>query len=299
MSNRVFSPDNLPFSLASMKKTPRDIARGKAKITSRVSSGESQVEIKDDSRRRLEEAIQMRLLFLGKIQKLQEAADHDPRSQQESKAKILLEIERVKEMLNQTEQSIAALNRYLNTLRIEIKRIGVLTKEEETRHLETLKFYTDAMPSGWTMVETVPRRKSSPGSAQWRDFGLDESFCSTTSESVSSLTNTPPPREVSFAGSLMALAGQLMELCQGEHGSKLVIKRIEEGSNLERGLVWSELKLPGSLSSFLILDNKFLMGVLVNLAKKDPELKSQLLDQANKVKDKLLIVQFSEFLANL
>ena len=90
-----------------------------------------------------------------------------------------------------------------------------------------------------------------------------------------------------------------MELCQGEHGSKLVIKRIEEGSDMERDLVWSELKLPGSLSSFLILGNKFFMEVLVSLAKKDQELKSQLLDQLSKVKDKLLVIQCSELLANI
>ena len=74
----------------------------------------------------------------------------------------------------------------------------------------------------------------------------------------------------------VTMSGQLAEFSQGEFGSQLITKRISEGSDMERDLVWSELRLPGSLVSILVSGNQFSKEVVLALANNSLALRKEL-----------------------
>merc|ERR1719480_677745 len=98
----------------------------------------------------------------------------------------------------------------------------------------------------------------------------------------SNMSFTPPSREVSFSGTLFALSGQLAEFSKGEFGSQLITKKISEGSDMERDLVWTELGLPGSLVSILVSGNQFTREVVLALASNSLALRKELITTIEK-----------------
>ena len=98
----------------------------------------------------------------------------------------------------------------------------------------------------------------------------------------------------------MPLAGQLAEFSQGRHGSNHIIKRINVGSKMERDLVWSELKLPGSLLSIVISENSNYTAVVLALAKASDDWCTMLKDQVQKNEKTInLINSGAEFIDKL
>ena len=114
---------------------------------------------------------------------------------------------------------------------------------------------------------------------------------------------TPPSREVSFSGTLFALSGQLAEFSQGEFGSQLITKRVSEGSDMERDLVWSELRLPGSLVSILVTGNQFSREVVLALASNSIALKRELVTIRGKEENNIRMIdggkEFMEALSTI
>ena len=86
-------------------------------------------------------------------------------------------------------------------------------------------------------------------------------------------------------GHILSLSGQLQELSQGEHGSKLLASRVQMASEAELGLLRQELGLPESLVDHLV--NPHSDRVIVALARVDPTSREALLRQT---KDQLCAV---------
>ena len=243
-------------------------------------------------RSNIERAIQARLVFLDNVQNLKDEVHRTPTNKH---VDLLQEIEDLTQLVHETESNIKELNNYLLSLRREVRMIKMMTREEEWRHRETLSYYQTLMimMTNHSFIKKM-RRPGSPRAVFSKSFVHHEEAASTSS----SFPRSPPAREVSFAGSLMLLPGLLQELSQGEHGSALLIRRISEGSDSERDLVWSELKLPASLLSFIINKNKFVLEVILALANNKDEFKTKLCEFVKKHLEDILAVEGGDNFVN-
>ena len=103
-------------------------------------------------------------------------------------------------------------------------------------------------------------------------------------------TPSPPPRNplppttgglLRFSN-LFCLSGQLLQFCQGQHGSKLVLNRLREGTDPERDLVREELGLPTSLGLILEVSNVHCMPVVLALVETDRRTRVEVVEQVKR-----------------
>ena len=73
-----------------------------------------------------------------------------------------------------------------------------------------------------------------------------------------------------------------MQFCQGQHGSKLVLDRLREGTEPERNLVREELGLPGSLGLILETRNMFFRKIILALGETDRRTRVEVVEQVKK-----------------
>ena len=300
--DRVFSPDNLPFHLKQMKRSPKVILENRLK--SNGAEDNKNLNSNEGRSKPIEESIKMRLYYLGIIKNLENVnvkSNTSPailpqrKTVKRRKTELMFELDKLRGQLHEQEERMSNLTHHLNSLTMELNCLQSLSKEEESKHKESLGKYQAAMArvleetekfpvSGLTDVSGTPPQlfsKQFSGSGGSMNGSLTSSLSFSPSIS-SSLTFTPPSRELSFSGTLMNLAGQLAEFSQGRHGSNHIIKRINVGSKMERDLVWSELKLPSSLLSIVISENPNYIAVVLALAKASEDWCTMLKDHAQK-----------------
>ena len=318
-SGRVYSPDNLPFSLSHIKKSPRIVLGNKLRKQSGLTpaselKSRSQIDAAEKSEKplssKIEEAINMRLFYLGIIKDLADVNRKAPeggspsssmnrnfRTLKRRKEDLIHELNVVKGLIHESERRMVGLAQHINNLAVEINHVKTLTREEEERHMEAIRIYQVAInkvaketegfeglggkspPSNFSTPPPVFFKRFNSGSFSNSSFSPSAaslSISQTPPSQSSNLSFTPPSREVSFSGTLFALSGQLAEFSQGEFGSQLITKRISEGSDMERDLVWSELRLPGSLVSILVSGNQFSKEVVLALANNSLALRKEL-----------------------
>jgi len=332
---RVYSPDNLPFSLNHIKKSPMIVLgnRFRKQQSGLTSASElkkrSQKDVTTESEKplsaKIEEMISMRLFYLGIIKDLadvnrkgQEKESSSPsvsrnfRTLKRRKEDLIHQINVVKGLLNESERRMVGLTQHINNLAVEINQVKALTREEEDRHMDNIRIYQLAMnqiAKETASFEGLGRRSttttfSTPPPVLLKQFNSGSFSNSSFSPSVASssmsqtppsqpsnMSFTPPSREVSFSGTLFALSGQLAEFSQGEFGSQLITKRVSEGSDMERDLVWSELRLPGSLVSILVSGNQFSREVVLALASSSIALKRELVTTIGKEEKNIRMIE--------
>ena len=335
---RVYSPDNLPFSLSHIKKSPMIVLgnRFRKQQSGLTSASElkkrSQKDVTTESEKplsaKIEEMISMRLFYLGIIKDLadvnklkgQETESSSPsvnrnfKTLKRRKEDLIHEINVVKGLLNESERRMVWLTQHINNLAVEINQVKALTREEEDRHMDNIRIYQLAMnqiAKETASFEGLGRRSttstfstSTPPPVLFKQFNSGSFSNSSFSPSVASssmsqtppsqpsnMSFTPPSREVSFSGTLFALSGQLAEFSQGEFGSQLITKRVSEGSDMERDLVWSELRLPGSLVSILVSGNQFSREVVLALASSSIALKRELVTTIGKEEKNIRMIE--------
>ena len=341
---RVYSPDNLPFSLSHIKKSPRIVLGNRFR---KQQSGLTPAsELKSKSQKdtaamaekplsaKIEEIISMRLFYLGIIKDLadvnrkgQAANNSSPsantnfKSLKRRKEDLVHELNVVKGLIHESERRMVGLAQHINNLTVEINHVKALTREEEDRHLDTIRIYQLAMnkiaketagfeglggnsPSNnFSTPPPVLFKRFNSGSFSSSSFSpsvASSSMSQTPPSQPSNMSFTPPSREVSFSGTLFALSGQLAEFSQGEFGSQLITKRIAEGSEMERDLVWAELRLPGSLVSILIGGNQFSREVVLALASNSLALRKELVTTIGKEEKTIRMIDGGkEFLEEL
>jgi len=324
---RVYSPDNLPFSLSHIKKSPRIVLgnrlrkqqAGLTPATELKTRSQKDAEEKTEKplSAKIEEMINMRLFYLGIIKDLadvninngKETTTSSPsvnlnfKTLKRRKEDLIHELNVVKGLIHESERRMVGLAKHINNLAVEINQIKTLTKEEEDRHMNTMRVYQVAMnkiaketagfeglgeKSSSTNFSNPPPvffKRFNSGSFSNSSFSpsvASSSLSQTPPSHSSNLSFTPPSREVSFSGTLFALSGQLAEFSQGEFGSQLITKRISEGSDMERDLVWTELRLPGSLVSILVTGNQFTREVVLALASNSLALRKELVTTVEK-----------------
>jgi len=323
---RVYSPDNLPFSLSHIKKSPRIVLgnrlrkqqAGLTPATELKTRSQKDAEEKTEKplSAKIEEMINMRLFYLGIIKDLadvninngKETTTSSPsvnlnfKTLKRRKEDLIHELNVVKGLIHESERRMVGLAKHINNLAVEINHIKTLTKEEEDRHMNTMRIYQVAMnriakeTAGFEgLGEKSSTNFSTPPPVFFKRFNSGSFSNSSFSPSVASsslsqtppshssnMSFTPPSREVSFSGTLFALSGQLAEFSQGEFGSQLITKRISEGSDMERDLVWTELRLPGSLVSILVTGNQFTREVVLALASNSLALRKELVTTVEK-----------------
>ena len=254
--DNVFTPDRLPFSLDQVRRSPRLIVENKLRKQSSLTpsrSGDQVQQTEKSITTKDEDMIKMRLFYLGIIKDLADVnkkADttaikqlhtkKDFKSLKRRKSDIIFEVDKVRGLIFQSEQRIAALTRHLDSIVLEINCLQSLSKEEEDRTLETLKsYYLDMSKSldglkfedqSSLLKTSTSKGKGSYGSPGvfTKHFNFSSGSSSTFSPPAalsSTVSFTPPPltpgssfsppnRELSFSSTLLALAGQLTELCQ-------------------------------------------------------------------------------------
>ena len=100
-------------------------------------------------------------------------------------------------------------------------------------------------------------------------------------------TPSPPPIPPTTGGllhfsNLFCLSGQLLQFCQGQNGSKLVLDRLREGTEPERDLVREELGLPNSLGLILEAGNVHCIQVVLVLVETDLRTRMEVVEQVKR-----------------
>ena len=306
--DRVFSPDNLPFHLKQLKRSPKVILEKKFKSPGAEEAKNFKMLNANAiaASKPIEESIKMRLYYLGIIKNLENINMKNNISPtilpqrktiKRRKTELMFELDKLRGQLHEQEERMSNLTHHLNNLTMELNCLQSLSKEEESKHKESLCKYQAAMARVLAETDKFPASARAtdscygtpPGSFTKQVSGSGGSMNGSLTSSLSfspsissSMAFTPPSRELSFSGTLMPLVGQLAEFSQGRHGSNHIIKRINVGSEMERDLVWSELKLPSSLLSIIISENPNSLAVVLALSKASDDLCTMLLDHAHK-----------------
>ena len=95
----------------------------------------------------------------------------------------------------------------------------------------------------------------------------------------------PPPSHSCWPPTVLQsvlLSGQLLQFCQGQHGSELVLDRLREVTEPERNLVRDKLGLPGSLGLILETGNVFCRQVILALVKTDRRTRVEVVEQVKR-----------------
>jgi len=150
----------------------------------------------------------------------------------------------------------------LEMMKRDIECLELVMKEEEKSHVEILVSLQTKIKS---CLEEISKVQPSPSVTSATDSSL-----------YSKVFPCPlPPSPSPTTGGLLefsnlfCLSGQLVQFCQGEYGSKLVMDRIRGGTDPERNLVREELDLPRSLGLLMEAGNKHCKDVVLALVERD------------------------------
>ena len=124
-------------------------------------------------------------------------------------------------------------------IRREKECLELVRKEEERKHLEVLISFQKKIKSCLTELSSL-QSTSSPTLDTVPEVSLYSKVFTTPSSSLYPLLPSTPGGLLQFSN-LFCLSGQLVQFCQGQHGSKLVLDRLRESTEPERNLVREEL----------------------------------------------------------
>ena len=267
--------DGPPFPLRRLSRSPAQILRRKAQLEGsqeQVEGGQEQVEgcaeeqVEAPSGKEDEEGdywlewgIRLRLFYLEELGSARAAArglgeigrlDHQLAVARQGLA-IAMEqrrlLEHRLEVVRRDKQELASIMEMHDQAALEeLTRLQGMLVEAEGRLEEVAREEGVQVPAtAFKRVFTPPR----PTRVVLPDLTKPPPALPATPPA---LPTTPPalgsaPGALTFT-SLCALAGQVEELCQGEHGARLVVERLRVGSVGERRQVWRELGLPATLA---------------------------------------------------
>ena len=251
-----------PIQLPQLQREPRSILHHKLELEQRALL-----------RRDVEAEVRMKLQYLGRIQEARRGGDMAAEGERRG---LELELQDRRRQLEVAGSAVMRAMEIDKELREEVRR-----EEEERealyRRLEerkesaasTLAYIRAKIGEVEVKAEELRRR---------RVERMEEVVRREMAAAVPDVTRLPPPPPgcVQFS-SLVALAGQLAELCRGEHGARLVVHRLRTGGAEERALLRRELGLPASLTS--LLASAPCRSVLLALADTDTTTRQELLRQ--------------------
>jgi len=272
----------LPIHLPLLERSPHSILWHKVGLEQRATNDTA-----------IEQEIKMKLSFLQKIYKKRREGswtgvaglEVDMRTLELGLQDRCRQLEEAGRRMVEMRDAIAALQLEVGKAekaKEELVRIG---EDKRVMHQKSLLFIRNKM-------EEVQERTRRIGVVKTE--AVDGCRLSSGCESVSPSSASRCGKEeevptqgcIQFGfGHILSLSGQLQELSQGEHGSKLLASRVQMASEAELGLLRQELGLPESLVDHLV--NPHSVRVIVALAKVDPTSREALLRQT---KDQLCAV---------
>jgi len=164
----------------------------------------------------------------------------------------------------------------LEMMKREIECLELVMKEEEKSHVDILVSLQTKIKSCLEEISKV-----SPSATSATDFSLYSKV----------FPCPPPPMPTPTKGGLLefsnlfCLSGQLVQFCQGEYGSKLVMDRIRSGTDPERNLVREELDLPRSLGLLMEAGNKYCKDVVLALVERDMKTRVEVMGRVRRDKE--------------
>jgi len=165
----------------------------------------------------------------------------------------------------------------LKMVKRDIECLKVVIKEDERKHIDNLISLQSKIKN--CLMELNKLQSVSAAAGTSTDCGL-----------YTKIFPTPSPPSLASVGllefsNLFYLSGQLVQFCQGQHGSKLVVDRIRVGTEPERNLVRDELDLPRSLGLVLESGNEFCKEVVLALVETDMRTRVEVLGRAKRDKE--------------
>ena len=154
-------------------------------------------------------------------------------------------------------------------------------KEREKQHLDVLLSYQAKMKKYTQDISSLQSSAhSTPNTVQQLPL-YSKVFPSPPSSYLPFPLSVHPPTSGGLLqfSNLFCLSGQLAQFCQGQHGSKLVMDRLREGTDPERDLVRKELGLPMSLGSILETGNRHCLQVVLTLVETDMRTRVEVVGQ--------------------
>ena len=157
----------------------------------------------------------------------------------------------------------------------DIECLELVMKEEERSHVDKLVSLQTKIKS---CLDEISKLESSPSGISATDSSL-----------YSKVFPSPlPPTPAATSGGLLefsnlfCLSGQLVQFCQGQYGSKLVLDRIRDGTDPERNLVREELDLPRSLGFLLEAGNNYCKEVVLALVERDMKTRMEVMGRVKR-----------------
>lgn len=267
-----------------------EMARGveeMAKIRSMTPEGDKEDQVMDE----------LKLFYTGIIRSMQyqqgvSMVENEDAMVDTLKKKLemnLKEVENLRRKVTITEMNNNEKKEELKMVRRDIECLKLLIKEDERKHIDNLISLQSKIKN--CLIEKN-KPQSVPATAS--DCGL-----------YTKVFPTPSPPPLAPVGllefsNLFCLSGQLVQFCQGQHGSKLVVDRIRVGTQPERNLVREELDLPRSLGLVLETGNEFCKEVVLALVETDMRTRVEVLERVKRDKEAFSRVEGGqEFLQRL
>jgi len=271
---------SLPIDLPLLERSPHSILWNKVGLEQRANSGTA-----------IEQEIKMKLSFLQKIYKKRRedswtgvaGLEVDVRTLELGVQDRCRQLEEAGRRMAEVRDAIAALQLEVGKAEKAKEELVRMGEDKRALHQKSLFFIRNK-------IEEVQERTRKIGVVKTDEVVGNRQ--SSGSESVSPSSASRCGREVPTQGCIqfgfghiLSLSGQLQELSQGEHGSKLLASRVQVASEAELGLLRQELRLPESLMDHLV--NPHSARVIIALARVDPISREALLRQT---KDQLCAV---------
>jgi len=265
-----------PHGLRPLSRSPREILEKKEQMANREerrvnSNNEKIVQVRsmthegDGKKNMMEELKMFYTEIIDNLKRGTQAADNGPdlestlakklRSKQE-------EVEILRKKVDIVDMKKKDKQDELEMVKRDIECLELVMKEEEKSHVDKLVSLQTKIKS---CLEEISKVEPSASVTSANDSSLYSKVF------PSPLPSTPTPTSGGLLefSNLFCLSGQLVQFCQGEYGSKLVMDRIRGGTDPERNLVREELDLPRSLGLLMEAGNKYCKDVVLALVERD------------------------------
>ena len=275
----------LPFKLPVLQRGPYGVQQQKYFLQEHGPGGAGR-ECTDTD---IDKEIMMKLHYLEKIQELRQLG----RCRKSWERKTLLQgledraqqLEQASRLADQVLETVAGLNSTVREEEATKFALQRVLEEKRNCHQKSLAYIKAKLVESEHHAENLQLLDVL---VSRQDEQVEEILCKKQTSKGALVTGSGC---IQFSN-LFALSGQLAEFCHGEHGSKLVVERLENGAQPERGLVREELGLPGSLTWHLA--SPHCREVIRTLMQVDSTARQQLLRQVKEDISTILAIDGGE-----
>jgi len=220
---KVFSSPEIPFALKFHNRSPTEILQNKVQKPQQGGSFSGTLNT-EGSLGLIEKEIHMKLFYISVINSLKKENSFSDGNPEIFKLQRNKKLSDVTEAVDKVKSLILGMENFENELKCKLSEAYSLLEQQKNVMEGTQKIQDLVMR---TVLQELVSKLQLKASRSW----------------ISRQEETTDRK----LPNLFDFMGQLENLCEGEHGSKLVIGRLRQGTDEERSLLWRELGLPYSL----------------------------------------------------